>query len=327
MALTSTFVRSVLATAVVVLALAGGLVRGEIRNPLGEGFDYDLSALKKVEPQLLLYDERDPVPVSMQTPTGLTVDSRGAIVLVGGDRLVVLDRGGRELRSSQLAGVAGCVACDADGLLFVGLRDRVQVLPATGGEGAGAVWDGVGEDAFLTGIAVSDDRVFAADAGQRVVHTFAKDGTRGRDIGAAASRESPAHFVIPSPCFDVAPGPDETFWVVNPGRHSLENYRPDGTLIASWGKASMRHEGFCGCCNPTHLAVGKDGTFVTAEKGLVRVKLYGPLGDFRGVVAPPSSFTDATVGLDVAVDRDGNVLVLDPVRRQVRVFTQKARAR
>jgi len=103
----------------------------------------------------------------------------------------------------------------------------------------------------------------------------------------------------------------------------VENYRADGTPVSSWGQASMRVEGFCGCCNPSHLAVRRDGSFITSEKGLVRVKLYGPTGEFRGVVAPPDAFDEGTVGLDLAADADGDVLVLDAVRRQIRVFRQK----
>jgi hypothetical protein len=71
------------------------------------------------------------------------------------------------------------------------------------------------------------------------------------------------------------------------------------------------------------MAVMSDGKFVTSEKGIERVKLYGPDGAFECVVAPPSAFDAGTIGLDLAVDRGGRVFVLDPARKQVRVFARK----
>jgi hypothetical protein len=112
-------------------------------------------------------------------------------------------------------------------------------------------------------------------------------------------------------------------WLTNPGRRRVENHTYDGMYRFAWGKASMRIEGFCGCCNPTHLAIDADGRFFTSEKGLPRVKRYDPQGDFECVVAPPKAFADGTTGLDLAVDRAGRVLVLDPHRRAVRIFEPK----
>ncbi len=43
------------------------------------------------------------------------------------------------------------------------------------------------------------------------------------------------------------------------------------------------------------------------------------------MLAPPGSFDEGTKGIDLAVDSMGRILVLDPVRRQVRIF-EKIRA-
>mgnify|MGYP001826318076 CR=1 FL=1 len=69
----------------------------------------------------------------------------------------------------------------------------------------------------------------------------------------------------------------------------------------------------------------------TAEKGLAatRVKVYDAKGGLESVVAPPGLFDERPNGpvivLDVAIDSAGRVLVLDPSRRQVRVFTPRTR--
>ena len=61
---------------------------------------------------------------------------------------------------------------------------------------------------------------------------------------------------------------------------------------------------------------------MTAEKGLVRIKLYNPAGNLLGVVAGPRDFPDGIVGLDVAADSKGRILVLDPVAAVVRVYVE-----
>lgn len=61
---------------------------------------------------------------------------------------------------------------------------------------------------------------------------------------------------------------------------------------------------------------------MTSEKGLCRVKIHAASGALVEVVAAPERFDDDTVNLDLAVDPAGRVLVLDPKRRQVRVFVR-----
>jgi hypothetical protein len=61
---------------------------------------------------------------------------------------------------------------------------------------------------------------------------------------------------------------------------------------------------------------------VTSEKGLARVKVYGPQGDFECVVAAGTQLGGTPA--DVAVDARDRVLVLDGRRRLVRVFQEKS---
>ena len=140
---------------------------------------------------------------------------------------------------------------------------------------------------------------------------------------------------MPSPYFDLEIAPDGLLRVASPGRHRVEAYTFDGDFEFSWGNPSMRIDGFCSCCNPVNFAILPDGKFVTCEKGLPRVKIYDTDGNFESVVAGPESFAEnwrvctlngssncQTGGLDVAVNSQGNVLVLDPVESVVKVFTQ-----
>jgi hypothetical protein len=98
----------------------------------------------------------------------------------------------------------------------------------------------------------------------------------------------------------------------------VEGFTHRGEFETVWGKGSSSVADFFGCCNPAQLAVLPDGNFVTAEKGLPRVKVYSRDGRFQTVVAGPSQLTDTPA--DLAADHRGRVLVLDGRAAKVRVF-------
>ena len=125
------------------------------------------------------------------------------------------------------------------------------------------------------------------------------------------------------PYFDIAFNADGEFWVVNPGKHALENYTTGGDLRTWWKATSVRIEGFSGCCNPAHFAFLPDGSFVTSEKGTVRIKVYKPSGEFQGVVAAPSKFKENNAAPDLATDNQGNIYALDMDKKMIRLFVKK----
>ncbi len=197
-------------------------------------------------------------------------------------------------------------------------------------------WNSFGDKAVITSLAVAEDGVFVADAGNRVIHHvdfqgefIAQLAQRDRDRGIVG-------LVVPSPYLDVAWGSDGLLRVVNPGAHRVEYYRPSGDLEFFWGKAGLGKDGFCGCCNPAHIALLPHGSTVTLEKGLLRVKVFSPQGEFRCWVAGPDFFGNAetmttetrdderTPVPDLAVDSHGRIVVLDTGRRKVFVFEPKA---
>jgi hypothetical protein len=209
----------------------------------------------------------------------------------------------------------------ADGTVYVGMIDHVEVYSPEGRRRA--KWDSLGEKAIVTSIAVSGSDVFVADSGNRVVLRYDRSGRLLGRIGRAdKSRDIPG-LLVRRPCVDVAAGGKGVLWVTNPGRWRVEAYTFDGDLQSWWGEYSRGIEGFCGCCNPTDIAILPGGGFVTSEKGLPRVKVYDDCGSFECVVAGPESFAEGTVGLDLAVDSRGRVLVLDPVAAAVRIFVPK----
>ena len=122
-----------------------------------------------------------------------------------------------------------------------------------------------------------------------------------------------------------------------PGRHAPTGRHGCRPVKNSGRQGGMDAAGFCGCCNPAHFIILPDGNFVTAEKGLCRVKLYGPQGQFLGFVAGPELFQGPRQTYDgakptafgesvvagLAADSQGRVLILDPGSGNVRVFEKR----
>jgi hypothetical protein len=204
------------------------------------------------------------------------------------------------------------------------MGDHIEVYAGTGRQLKR--WDSFGEDAFITSVAVSGNDIYIADAGEKTVYHCNGSGALLKRIGEKDPARNIPGFLVPSPYFDLGPGIRGELWIVNPGRHRLCQFDRDGNLVASWGESSLTLEGFCGCCNPSNFAMMSDGSFVTAEKGIERIKIYRPDGSFACLVAGPDSFMEGTRGIDLAVDSRDRIIVLDPGRNQVRIFVKKGSA-
>jgi len=288
---------------------------------LGPEFTYDLSKLKQVDPALVTYREVESVATGLDVPRGIALAPGGKLLVVGDQKARVFAGGKAVAEFGTASAPPQCVAAGPDGAIYVGLKNRIVVYSAAGKQTA--AWEPLGDKAYVTGLAATKGNVFVADAGQRVLWRFDPSGKVLGRIGEKDPAKYADGLVIPSPYFSVALGPEGMLWVTNPGRRRVECYTYDGAYRFAWGKASMRIEGFCGCCNPTHLAIDAQARFFTSEKGLPRVKVYTRDGEFAAVVAPPTAFADGTTGLDLAVADDGRVFVLDPHRQAVRIFAEK----
>jgi len=291
--------------------------RSATENP----YEYDIEALKGVDPELISHTETLTIPVDSPGLTAIAVDKNDNIYVSAGKELIKFSSAGSKQKVTKLPGSITAIAVADDGTIYAASKAHVKVLDPQ--MNITATWPDLGGRAVITSLAVSQERIYIADAGNKVGFGCDLKGNITQKFGLKNEEKRSPGLIIPSPYFDLLLDNDQSLWLINTGRHSFENYDSDGYLKRSWEKSASTIEGFSGCCNPTHVTIMPNGNFVTSEKGLVRVKMYSAKGKLLSVIASPSMFADETKGLDLAVDSKGRILVLDPERNEVRIFTAK----
>lgn len=264
------------------------------------------------------------IPLDVKAPSALAVGPDGVIYVASEDLIVALAVDGKECLRFAVQGRPGCLAITPDSRLLAGMRRHVEVFKSDGSKMS--EWQDLGERAWLTSIAADDENIYVADAGNRIVWRFDQSGKMLNRIGEKLN--------VPSPYFDVAINPIGEVWVVNPGMHGLENYRPTGDLASSWYRPGIEPESFCGCCNPIHIAFRADSSLVTVEKGIDRIKIYSPDTALLDVIAAPADApaqNSATLGCnieaavaDLAVDAKNRILVLNKFEKAILIYGQQA---
>ncbi|MBN2444021.1 MAG: hypothetical protein JXJ04_21845, partial [Spirochaetales bacterium] len=247
--------------------------------------EYGLDEFLRVDPELVCYEEAPSIPLPFESPRGIAVDPDGLIYAAGDENLLVIKEDGEITDRLELGRKVYSLAASAAGIVYIGYVDYIEKINMKTKERN--EWAFLGEDACITSLALGDNYLFAADAGDHSVLCFTKDGTLISRITGEDDPKEP-YFIIPSPYFDIAAGTDDTFWIVNPGRHRIEHWSAAGESLKKWGSPGSDIGEFCGCCNPVHIALLPGNTpeskynftFVTAEKGIPRIKLYSPGGEF-----------------------------------------------
>jgi DNA-binding beta-propeller fold protein YncE len=295
--------------------------RGTARN-----YDEDLQKIRKLDLSLLKWSESLPaIETGMNLPVALAVLDDGNICIGGDKAVAILSPDGKEVKRVEMKLSPQALAV-ADKTIYVAGRKSVAVLTADGTQQA--QWKPLGDKAHLVSLAASDEYVYAADAGNRVVMRYdRKTGKRTYKNGRLDSGAFLSGFNVPSPHLDVAVTPDGHLLTVDPGRFLVQVRDAYGNVLKSWGSAGAEITRFYGCCNPAAIApLGKEG-IVTYKKTLQRVKVYSLEGQLLNVAAGPNEFTDhprhKSVVPDIAVYRNNRILVLDPIRKAVRVFKRK----
>lgn len=284
----------------------------------GNPYEYDISNLKVIDKAEICYRKVGDINPQIKNAYAIATDALDQVFVAGMDQIKVYDKNGVLVSNFEIYEQVLCMAVHEDGNMFLGMKDHIEVFDANGK--LLMQWPRINANAHITSIAVENQSVFVADAGNKIVYHFDNSGQLINTIGEKNKESGFQGFIIPSPHFDLAIGREGQLWVVNPGKHEFLAFNKTGDLFSSWARTSMQLDGFSGCCNPGNIALLSDGSFVTSEKGIERVKIHLPSGDYKCVVAGPDAFDVGVEHLDLAVDSEGRIFVLDTKIGQIHIF-------
>ena len=286
--------------------------RGE--NP----YALEVKQYGEVDPELISHKETLNFSLGLLIASDMTL-FEDRLYISGNSSMAVIPLDGTKATMREILPGATCLEVDKQHI-FIGLGNHVAKYSHEGE--LLQEWPDLGERTVITNLAIKEDHIYVADAGNRRIVIFNREGEQtGQFVGKSESDVGHG-FIIPSANFDLAVNSFGELWVVNPAKHALENYSDDGRLRGFWESRSFEIDGFLGCCNPARITTMEDGSFVTSEKGMVRIKIFDQSGKLLSVVAPPELFKggEDAKAPEVCADAKGVIYALDFERDMVRVF-------
>ncbi len=206
-------------------------------------------------------------------------------------------------------------ALSADGDTIYAASAELIYLISTGGKILNE-WGPYEANSIITSISASGAHIAFADAGIKRVFILNKKGEVVSMVGQSDNR-----FIIPSPYFDVALFSGNLIFIANTGNRRIETWTTDGKFLEQFGEPGTAPGAFCGCCNPAHFTVVPQG-FVTAEKGINRIKIVDQYGKFIEFVSSKNSFTPS-VPLDIASVDGITIYAANPADSKLYVYKRR----
>lgn len=201
-----------------------------------------------------------------------------------------------------------------DGLLYASTQDLIFVLNNDGK--IEEEWGPFEDNAIITSVSANSTGIAFADAGNKIIVLLDKEGIVTKLIG-----QNDGQFVVPSPYFDVSLDAGGFIYIANTGHRRLEFRGTDGAIISYFGEPGTAPENFCGCCNPAHFVKTKTG-YITAEKGINRIKILGESGEFIEFVSSKNNFV-ASVPLDLASVDGETIYAANPADSKLYIYKRK----
>lgn len=267
--------------------------------------------------------------VEAKTVRGIAVDLNDRVFIAADSSLLAYSLDGKQQVKVASSAPLNAVTVSPDGRVFVASSNQIFRLNTDSNQ-LDAVGSSLGQDTQIADLVVSDaGDIYASDGARCLVWRLS-------DTGEVLGQIKPSEkgFAVPKAHFPIT-------WqyghliVAEPGRHQVQSYTPEGQLVSRWGSRSRTAEGFSGCCNPVSLVPLPDGTLVTAERGLPRIKVFRNEGQLKRLIAGPETFVDGARdgnrpqkdlescgggALSVAASTSGEIVVLDQTTREVLVL-------
>jgi outer membrane protein assembly factor BamB len=239
--------------------------------------------------------------------------SEDGIIFLGGDSFVKsLNPDLTELWNLNTESKITSIAITSD-TVFAATTETILLVSTSGT--LLSEWGPYEGNSIITSVSAGKSHLAIADAGNKRVFILKKNGEMHSMMG-----QSEEQFVIPSPYFDVALSGDILF-VANTGHRRVETWTTEGKKLSQFGEPGTAPGAFCGCCNPAHFALIPQG-FVTAEKGINRIKILDRNGDFIEFVSSQNNFIPS-VPLDIASSDGETIYAANSANNTLYIFKRK----
>jgi len=244
--------------------------------------------------------------------TSVAVSGNG-IVFLGGDSFIKsLDSALTEIWNLNTESRITSVAVSGD-TIFAATEETILLVSSSGK--LITEWGPYEGNSIITSVSAGKSYLAVADAGNKRIFILKKNGEMNSMMG-----QSEEQFVVPSPYFDVALS-EEKLFVANTGHRRIETWTTDGKKLSQFGEPGTAPGAFCGCCNPANFAVIPQG-FVTAEKGINRIKILDVNGNFVEFVSSQNDFIPS-VPLDVASSDGETIYAANSANNTLYLFKRK----
>lgn len=254
---------------------------------------------------------------------GIAIDAKGRVYAAGAAGVKIFSPEGKPLQTIKTSGPAVAVAIDPEGAIYAAQRARIEKFNADGTPAA--VWgekgSGPGKLSLATGIAAGERMVYVTDSGARKILCFTPGGDFAEEITGPGGDDE-LGFFIPSAFFDCKLDAKGFLFVGHTGLHCVERYDARGKLLSHWGKYGPNPEDFCGCCNPTNIALFEDGRVATTEKGVPRLKVYDAAGRLLAYLGE-NEFPGNAAGMALAIDSKNRIAMVEPISKKIRFYEVK----
>jgi hypothetical protein len=263
------------------------------------------------------------LPRFRRSLVGIAVGAGDRIFVLGDDEVRIFEHGGTAVRSWKAPEDASCITVSRDERVYLGVAGRIEIFDSAGIHQKGFDAGEAGRPARITAMKVLPKEILIADATARYIRRYDHDG---KQIGAIGNQNKTGGFMLPNRTLDIDVDSKGVVVAADPGRHRVTLWTLDGKLIRNFGKFGLWNaEDFVGCCNPVNLAFAPGGIIVTAEKVVPRIKVFDAAGKLLGLIGP-NHFDSKCIHLHLAADSQGRILVADPVRLEVKIFSVKGKS-
>ncbi len=245
---------------------------------------------------------------------GITTDEKDLLWAAGDSQIKVFDSQGELISNWSTTQPGFCLEVEGESV-YVGQNGQLETYNRQGK--LLDTWRDPEKLGRVSAIALLPSSVLVADSLDRCIRRFDRQGNFINHIGKDNRMKG---FKIPNGSLDFVVDSNGLIHACNPGKHRIERYTLEGELLGHIGRFDgINPQGFSGCCNPTNVAVDRQGRIYVTEKAGPRAKVYDPEGELIAVIAS-DIFDLGCKNMDLTIDSLGRVYVVDTVKLLINQF-------